>query len=134
MAKVFLIDDDADVIAQYKAALSGSGHELTIAGSSAEAREALKKITPEVAVVDILMDNGIPGFDLAREIHQRAPQAPILMVSSLNSELKMPFDTSADEKLPIFKFLDKPVPAKVLAAELQRALASVKEPAKRPSR
>ena len=131
MAKVFLIDDDADVIAQYKAALSGSGHELTIAGSSAEAREALKKITPEVAVVDILMDNGIPGFDLAREIHEKAPGAPILMVSSLNSELKSPFDTTADAKLPIFKFLDKPVQGKVLVEEIKKALASAKKPVKK---
>ncbi len=130
MAKVFLIDDDADVIAQYQAALAGSGHELTIAGSTAEAREALKKVTPEVAVVDILMDNGIPGFDLAREIHAQAPGAPILMVSSLNSELKSPFDTTSDAKLPIFKFLDKPVQGKTLLEEIKKALASVKKPAK----
>ena len=129
MAKVFLIDDDADVIAQYKAALAGTGHDLTVADSAASAREALKKGTPDVAVVDILMDNGIPGFDLAREIHAQAPQAPILMVSSLNSELKTRFDTASDEKLPIFKFLDKPVQGKTLVEELRRALASVKKTA-----
>jgi two-component system OmpR family response regulator len=131
MAKVFLIDDDVDVIAQYKAALSGLGHELTTAGSAAEARAALSKGTPEVAVVDILMDNGIPGFDLAREIHEKAPRAPILMVSSLNSELKSPFDSSPDAKLPIFKFLDKPVSGKTLVAEIKKALASAGNPAKK---
>lgn len=123
MAKLLLIDDDEDVIAQYRAALAGTGHELTVANSAAEARAALKRGSPELAVVDIMMDNGIPGFDLAREIHEKAPKAPILMASSLNSELKTPFDSKADAKLPIFKFLDKPVAAKTLVEEIRRALA-----------
>jgi DNA-binding response OmpR family regulator len=131
MAKVFLIDDDADVISQYKAALSSLDYELVIAGSAAEARAALQKANPDVAVVDIMMDNGIPGFDLAREIHDKAPEAAILMVSSLNSELKSPFDSTADAKLPILKYLDKPVKGKVLAAEIKKALASVKKTAKK---
>lgn len=123
MAKLLLIDDDEDVIAQYRAALAGSGHELTVANSAAEARAALKRGAPELAVVDIMMDNGIPGFDLAREIHEKAPKAPILMASSLNSELKTPFDSKADAKLPIFKFLDKLVAAKTLVEEIRLALA-----------
>lgn len=123
MAKLLLIDDDEDVIAQYRAALAGSGHELTVANSAAEARAALKRGAPELAVVDIMMDNGIPGFDLAREIHEKAPKAPILMASSLNSELKTPFDSKADANLPIFKFLDKPVAAKTLVEEIRLALA-----------
>jgi DNA-binding NtrC family response regulator len=130
MARILLIDDDEDVMAQYLAALAGSGHELTAARSAAQAREALKKSAPDVAVVDIMMDDGIPGFDLAREIHAQAPGAPILMVSSLNSELKDPMDTKADEKLPIFKFLDKPVKGKALVEEIGRALAS-RRPAKK---
>jgi len=131
MAKVFLIDDDVDVIAQYKAALSGAGHELVIAGCAAEARAALQKGDPDVAVVDIMMDNGIPGFDLAREIHAKAPGAQILMVSSLNSELKSPLDSTADAKLPIFKYLDKPVKGTVLVAEIQKALAAANKPVKK---
>lgn len=124
MAKLLLIDDDQDVIVQYRAALAGSGHELTVANSAAEARAALKSGLPELAVVDIMMDNGIPGFDLAREIHEKAPKAPILMASSLNSELKTPFDSAADAKLPIFKFLDKPVAAKTLLEAIKQALAA----------
>jgi biotin synthase len=130
MARILLIDDDEDVMTQYLAALAGSGHELSAARSAAQAREALKKSAPDVAVVDIMMDDGIPGFDLAREIHAQSPGTPILMVSSLNSELKDPMDTKTDEKLPIFKFLDKPVKGKVLVEEIGRALAS-RRPAKK---
>ena len=93
----------------------------------AKAREALRRQSPDVAVVDIMMDNGIPGFDLAREIHAKAPDAVILMVSSLNSELKQPLDFTPDAKLPIFKFLDKPVRGKALVQEIEQALASVKK-------
>ena len=127
MAKVLLIDDDGDVIAQYKMALAETDHELTVAQTAAKAREALRRQNPDVAVVDIMMDNGIPGFDLAREIHAKAPDAVILMVSSLNSELKQPLDFTPDAKLPIFKFLDKPVHGKALVQEVEQALASVKK-------
>ena len=130
MARVLLIDDDADVITQYRAALAGTGHEVTVALSAAEAREALKKSAPEVAVVDILMDNGTPGFDLAREIHAQAPQAAILMVSSLNSELKSPFDSTPDARLPIRKFLDKPLKGKALVEEIRLALEAAQKPAR----
>jgi CheY-like chemotaxis protein len=123
MAKILLIDDDEDVMTQYQSALAGSGHEILTARSGAQAREELAKAAPDVAVVDIMMDNGIPGFDLAREIHAKSPATPILMVSSLNSELKEPMDTKADESLPIFKFLDKPVKGPALVAEIGRALA-----------
>ena len=66
------------------------------------------------------------GLAFAAGLLAQAPQAPILMVSSLNSELKAPFDSAADARLPIFKFLDKPVSGKTLVDEIQKALASKK--------
>ncbi|MFA6030431.1 MAG: response regulator [Elusimicrobiota bacterium] len=127
MAKLLLVDDDLDVMTQYKAALANTGHELTIAASATEARGLLKNFIPDLAVVDIMMEDGIPGFDLAREIHQKAPDCPILMVSSLNQELKSPADMTPDEKLPIHKFLDKPLTGKILVQEIEKALASRKK-------
>jgi hypothetical protein len=49
------------------------------------------------------------------------------MVSSINEQLKMPADFGPDEKLLIYKFLNKPVPPKVLREELEKALASAKK-------
>jgi DNA-binding NtrC family response regulator len=131
MAKVLIVDDDEDMVKQYEEALAGTGHALTVAYSAAQTRDVLKGCVPEVAVVDIMMDNGIPGFDLAREIHLLAPDAPILMVSSLNSELKASMDTTPDEKLPIHKFLDKPVAAKTLVEEIRRALEAAGKKARK---
>ena len=127
MAKLLLVDDDADMIAQYRRILSEAGHDLTIAYSATEARKLLKDFIPDLSVVDIMMEDGIPGFDLARELHKIAPESPVLLVSSINSELKVPVDFSPDEKLPIYKFLDKPVPPKVLVKEVADALAAKKK-------
>jgi DNA-binding NtrC family response regulator len=124
MAKLLLIDDDPDVMAQYTTTLARTGHQLTTASSTREARVALEKLVPDLAVVDIMMDDGIPGFDLAREIHRKAPDCPILMVSSMNQELKSPLDTTPDAMLPIHKFLDKPVSGQKLIDEIEAALRS----------
>lgn len=127
MAKLLLVDDDVDVIAQYEAALAGAGHELHTAYSATDARKLLKDgLVPDLAVFDIMMENGLPGFDLARELHRIAPKVPILMVSGINEELKMPIDFTPDERLPIYKFLNKPVPPQTLRTEIAGALASKK--------
>jgi two-component system OmpR family response regulator len=126
MAKLLLVDDDLDVIDQYRSALDGTGHEVAVAYSATEARGLLKRFTPDLAVVDIMMEDGIPGFDLAQEIAARFPAAPILMVSSLNEQLKAPLDFTPSDQLPITKFLDKPVNASTLVREINQALAEAK--------
>ena len=126
MAKLLLVDDDLDVIDQYKSALAGTGHEVAVAYSATEARGVLSRFTPDLAVVDIMMEDGIPGFDLAKEIAARFPGTPILMVSSLNEQLKAPLDFTPGEQLPITKFLDKPVNASTLVREIDEALAEAK--------
>jgi len=127
MAKLLLVDDDVDFIEQYRAALARTGHELIPAYSATEARQLLKTMTPDLAVVDVMMENGLPGFDLAREIHRQAPDVPILMISGLNEQLKAPIPFEPDENLPIHKFLDKPVLPQVLRREVECALASAKK-------
>jgi CheY-like chemotaxis protein len=126
MAKVLLVDDDLDVIDAYKTMLSGTGHELAVAYSATEARGVLNRFTPDLAVVDIMMEDGIPGFDLAQQIQARFPGTPILMVSSLNEQLKAPLDFTPGEQLPITKFLDKPVSGPTLIREIEQALAAAK--------
>ncbi|HSB71351.1 MAG TPA: response regulator [Candidatus Methylomirabilis sp.] len=127
MSKILLVDDDVDLMAQYQTALSGTGHELIAAYSASEARQLLKTMTPDLAVLDVMMENGFPGFDLAIEIHSQAPDVPVLMVSSINERLKAPVPFGRDENLPIHKFLNKPVPPKVLRQEVESALASAKK-------
>ena len=126
MAKLLLVDDDLDVIDVYKTILGGTGHELAVAYSATEARALLNRFTPDLAVVDIMMEDGIPGFDLAQQIHDRFPGTPILMVSSLNEQLKAPLDFTPGENLPITKFLDKPVSGPTLIREIEQALAAAK--------
>jgi len=126
MAKLLLVDDDLDVIDAYKTMLAGTGHELAVAYSATEARGVLKRFAPDLAVVDIMMEDGIPGFDLAKEIAARFPGTPILMVSSLNEQLKAPLDFTPGEELPITKFLDKPLSGPTLIREIDQALAEAK--------
>ncbi len=124
MAKLLLVDDDVDLMAQYRIALAGAGHELVMAYSASEARRLLQQMTPDLAVIDIMMDGGFPGFDLAIEIHHQAPDVPVLMVSGINEQLKAPVPFGRDENLPVHKFLNKPVTPETLREEVESALAT----------
>ncbi len=124
MFRLLLVDDDPDILAQYETALACVGYDLVMANSTKETRQKLKTARPDLAIVDVMMENGIPGFDLAREIHHEYPKIPILMISALNQELNAPMKIEPDEKLPIFKFLDKPISSLTLRVEIENALRS----------
>jgi CheY-like chemotaxis protein len=124
MSTLLVIDDDKDILDYYQTVLSAAGYDLVLASSAAEARSKLDATRPDLALVDIMMDKGLPGFDLAREIHTRYPGVPIFLVSSINQEFKEPLAFDPDERVPIRKFLDKPVKAEALLREVAEALAA----------
>jgi DNA-binding NtrC family response regulator len=125
MAKILLIDDDVDMVEMYKIILTHRGHKVTAAYNAAEARALMKKRAPADAVVlDVMMETATIGFDLAREIHQKYPKLPILMLSGVRGAKDLPFKFEPDETwLPILKFLEKPVSAEVLGAEVDSVVS-----------
>ncbi len=123
MPKLLVIEDDADLMSHYEVVLSSAGYNLELAASADEARKSLSGTPPDLAIVNIMMDNGLWGFELAREIHARFPNSPILVVSALNDELKEHLNFEPSDDLPIRKFLDKPVNAATLLREVEEALA-----------
>ncbi len=57
MADVLVVEDDADLVYIYRTALAQAGHQVTMARSGPEAREALAAAAPDL----IFLDMNIPG-------------------------------------------------------------------------
>jgi DNA-binding NtrC family response regulator len=128
MAKVFLIDDDVDLIKMNVAVLQKRGHEVTSAFSATEARAKLADINPDIIVLDVMMESRGAGFELAREIHKQFPEMPTIMLTSVHEATGVPYRFEPDESwLPVVKFMDKPVEPAKLADEIEATLKRIAE-------
>jgi len=124
LATILLIDDDADLVEACKMVIAGRGHEVKSARSAAEARELLKGGRPDAIVLDVMMETKDSGFDLAREVQQRFPGLPIVLLTSVHDAVPPSMRFEPDETwLPVIRFLEKPVDPAVLADEIDGMLA-----------
>ncbi len=129
MATILLVDDDQDLIEMNRTVLAQRGHNVRIAYSAAEAREAVNAMAPDAAVLDVMMEDMTVGFDLARRLHELFPKMPMIMLTGIRKEMRLGFSFEPDETwLPVTKFLEKPVNPRILADEVEKLLAA-KQPA-----
>jgi DNA-binding NtrC family response regulator len=128
MAKVFLIDDDVDLIKMNEVVLKKRGHEIIIAYSAAEARAKLPKSNPDIIVLDVMMESRDAGFALAREIHKTYPEMPTIMLTSVHEATGVPYRFEPDDSwLPVVKFIDKPFDPAKLVDEIEATLKRIAE-------
>jgi CheY-like chemotaxis protein len=125
MKKVLIIDDDADLREAMKAVLSGT-YELREAGSKKQAIETLKTYTPDLVLLDVMMESNNAGFELAREIksNKKLHAVKILMITGIDNEMKIDFKKEAGDKdwLPVDDYIVKPVEPKTLLSKIQKLL------------
>src|SRR6201999_4356234 len=67
---VLLVDDCEDALKALSAVLELEGHSVSTANSGAAAIRELEALTPDVAIVDIVLAD-MDGFDVARAIRCR---------------------------------------------------------------
>ena len=123
MAQILLVDDDQDLIEMNKTVLIQRGHQVTVAYSAAEARQIAKANLPDIAVLDVMMEDKTAGFELARHLHEMSPTLPLLMLTGIRKEMQLGYSFEPDETwLPVSKFLEKPVNPRILADEVETLL------------
>jgi CheY-like chemotaxis protein len=124
MAQILLVDDDQDLIAMNRTILVQRGHNVTVAYSAADALSIAKTHLPDLAVLDVMMEEKTAGFELARALHALDPQMPLIMLTGISKEMGLGYTFQPDETwLPVSTFMEKPVNPRVLADEADRLLA-----------
>ena len=112
MKKILIIDDDEDMRTILKTMLAGS-YEVSEVGSAAEARAKLDDFSPDLLVLDVMMEELDSGFQLARAVkHELGLQnIKILMTTSIDNEMKINFKESAGDQtwLPVDDYIVKPL-------------------------
>ena len=122
--KVLIVDDDPVYVKSTELVLSAHGYEADTARDGDEALAKMQLQTPDLVLLDIMMDWALDGLHVTREMlrQQQLHGVPIIIVSSImDSEYRDMFPQ--DQYLHYDEWLDKPCPPSRLVAEVERVLS-----------
>jgi CheY-like chemotaxis protein len=128
LKKILIVDDDPDLQEGQKAFLQGQGYEVATAGSMEEGLEVLQNTTPDLILVDLMMEHYDAGFVFCAKVRENPELAeiPIIMQTSARDKLGFTPD-SYDEKarswMKADRILTKPVPLEDLLKTIKQYLA-----------
>ena len=116
MAKILLIDDDADMITACRMTLEHAGHEVFSANSPTQGLAMLQSCQPELIVLDVIMETQTDGIDFALKLRDQNPDSeyaafkdiPILMLTAIHGATPLQYEPDI-EHLPVELFVDKPI-------------------------
>ena len=83
---ILIVDDDRDYCTILSTFLKSEGFDIALAGSVAEAREAIRYAPPEMLLLDIVLPDG-NGIPLCRQIRSITDVPIILMSAMLSTSL-----------------------------------------------
>ncbi len=123
--KILAVDDDVDLLEQMTAVLAAEGYDVTAAEGQSAAEEALLRIKPDLAILDLMMEEKDSGFVLSYQIKKLYPDTPVILLTAVASATGLSFSTRQREErswIKVDKVLDKPVRPEQLKAEVRRLL------------
>lgn len=94
--QILLVDDDQDYIEQMKLMLESSGYGVHACTSREEAENLIQTLKPDLAVIDLMMEQNDDGFVLAYRLKKRHPDVPVIMVTAVTSETGIDFTSAPD--------------------------------------
>lgn len=122
MAKILLIDDDADFTEAVKIVLERNGYEVVSSATRESGMDAVKNENPDLIILDVMMEQPDDGFTLAHDLRKNSVKTPILMLSSVGTVTGMTFDKDSD-MVPVDAFEEKPIRPEVLVNKVKELLA-----------
>jgi CheY-like chemotaxis protein len=125
--QVLLVDDDQDILDQLSLALRAEGYEVVTAQGRQEGEELLMLRQPDLAVIDLMMEEMDSGFVLCHEIKKLYPDTPVIMLTAVTAATGLDFHARSKEARAWVKadaLLDKPVRFEQLREEVRRLLQS----------
>jgi len=128
-ATILIVDDDPDVLEQTRLHLEIAGYQVISAESEKEAEERLVSFQPDLAILDLMMENQDSGFILAYKIKKVNPNTPIILVTAVTSQTGIAFDMNSREEASWIKadaILVKDIRYEQLLSEVERLLKNRK--------
>jgi DNA-binding response OmpR family regulator len=127
MPRVIVVDDQAEKRAALVAALMGAGFDA-LAVASCEAASVAREYGAQIAIIDLML-HGTNGFELARELRDRAPDVGVILTSDYH------FSPTQLEKMDCgaIAFVPRPFALPELAEFLRTKMESRPDSTRRPA-
>jgi CheY-like chemotaxis protein len=127
--RILIVDDDPDIRLATKLPLESAGYQVSEAANFNDGLAAVRKVKPDLVVLDVMMDTTTAGFQFALALHNTAADSefkefkdtPIIMLTAIHSTTPMRFAPDSDY-LPVQIFLEKPVEPEVLLSTVRKFL------------
>lgn len=123
---ILVVEDDPDYQAQLGLHLGGAGFDVLTAQTCSTARELFAAKRPDLAIVDVMLENKDDGFILCYQFKKMDPSVPIIIVTSVTSETGIDFDVATPEERSWIKadaLFHKPLRFEVLHGHIKRLMA-----------
>ncbi len=122
--KILLVDDDIDLLEQNKLMLESKGYEVVTAESGKEGWELFKKVKPDGAIIDLIMEEHDSGFILSYRIKKDkyGKTIPVFVLTSATYITGFKFSAATDEEkewICCDEIINKPVVIDELAQKLE---------------
>lgn len=131
--KILIVDDDPDFIEIGRLSLEGKGYEILSASSGREGWELVQRESPDLVILDLMMEDLDAGMTLSHKIKTdpRHAGTPILMLTSIARETGMDFTPRTEEdlrKLRVDDYHSKPIKVRTLLEKVDKLLARREDP------
>jgi two-component system OmpR family response regulator len=122
MAKILLVDDAFDFVSGVTVVLEAAGYDVVSAYSREKGMALFEEEKPDMAILDVMMDQPDDGFTLANDLKRQHPEAKIMMLSSIGQVTGMSFGQD-EEILPVDTFEEKPIMPNKLLEKVKELLS-----------
>ncbi len=116
---ILTIDDDQDTLESLKLILTTNGYIVEDAFSAESGIKKFKECSPDLIIVDLMMEEVDSGTNCIKELKLLGNEAPIFMLSSLGDQLYSSVDVSS---LGLSGVFQKPLDPKTLLRLIKEKL------------
>jgi two-component system, OmpR family, response regulator len=124
---ILIVDDDLDYLMQTRIKIEKFGYKTITADSQREAELILDKIKPDLAIIDLMMENEDSGFILSYKLKKKYPDVPVIIATAVAAETGISFDINDENNRKWIRadaFLEKGIRSEVLQKEIEKLISS----------
>jgi CheY-like chemotaxis protein len=122
---ILLVDDDQDYLFQLQTKIQNFGFKTITAEGQKEAELLMEKTKPDLAILDLMMENEDSGFILCYKMKKKYPDVPIIIATGVAAETGINFDINDENNRKWIKadrFVDKGIRTERLKEEIDNLL------------
>jgi two-component system, OmpR family, response regulator len=125
---ILIVDDDADYLLQTRIKLEKYGYKTITADGQREAELIFDKIKPDLAIIDLMMENEDSGFILSYKLKKKYPDVPVIILTAVAAETGISFDINDENNRKWIRadlFLEKGIKTEILNHEIEKLLLRI---------